>query len=142
MRIQDQRPKLVIGHAESGNMKASEFITEGKAPPKRYKEATRGLHKFGLDGDRYYELYRVMLAAASSNGVDEIPDHVDPESWAARGALAIPLTQQEQQMLEKAYKKIGSKYKDLNHGDLRSMELKIVNKTSPVAKRKPNKYGV
>ena len=142
MRIQDQRPKLVIGHVESGNMKASEFITEDKSPPKRYKEATRGLHKFGLDGDRYYELYRVMLAAASSNGVDEIPDHVDPESWAARGALAIPLTQQEQQMLEKAYKKIGSKYKDLNHGDLRSMELKIVNKTSPVAKRKPNKYGV
>ena len=142
MRTQDQRPKLVIGHVESGNMKASEFITEDKSPPKRYKEATRGLHKFGLDGDRYYELYRVMLAAASSNGVDEIPDHVDPESWAARGALAIPLTQQEQQMLEKAYKKIGSKYKDLNHGDLRSMELKIVNKTSPVAKRKPNKYGV
>jgi hypothetical protein len=123
-------------------MKASEFISEGKAPPKRYKESTRGLHKFGIDGDRYYELYRVMLAAASSNGVDEIPDHVDPESWAARGALAIPLTQEEQKMLEKAYEKIGSKYEDLNRGDLRSLELKMVNKTSPVAKRKPNKYGV
>jgi len=123
-------------------MRANEFITEDKKPPKRYQEATRGLHKFGIDGDRYYELYRVMLAAASSNGVDEIPDHVDPESWAAQGAFAIPLTQEEENMLKKAYKKIGSKYKDLNHGDNRSMELKMVNKTSPVAKRKPNKYGV
>jgi len=123
-------------------MKIKDIILEDKAPPKRYQHATRGLHKFGMEGDRNYELYRVMLAAASSNGVDSVPDHIDPESWVARGAVAIPFTQQEQDMLKQAYKKIGSKYKDLNGGDLRSMELDLVNKASPVAKRKTNKYGV
>ena len=123
-------------------VKAVEFITEDKKPPKRFQQATRGLHKYGLDGDRYYEMYRVMLAAACSNGVDDIPDHVDPESWHAKAGIAIPMTQQEHDMLDKAYKKIGSKYKDVNRGDMRSMELDIVNKTSPIAKRKTNKYGV
>ena len=123
-------------------MKIKDIILEDKKPPNRYQQATRGLNKFGLDGDRYYELYRVMLAAAASNGIDAIPDHVDPESWSARGGVAIPFTQQEQDMLEKAYKKVGSKFKDLNRGDLRSMELPIVNKASPVATPKKNKYGV
>ena len=131
-----------MGQKGLGNMRANEFITESKQPPKRYKESTRGLHKFGINGDRYYELYRVMLAVASTNGVDDVPDHVDPESWAAQGAFAIPLTQEEQNMLKKAYAKIGTEFEDLNKGDMRSLELKMINKTSPVAKRKPNKYGV
>ncbi len=83
-----------------------------------------------------------MLSAAASNGVDEIPDFVDADSWIGRDGVAAPFSQQEQNMLKKAYKKVGSKYIDLNKDDLRSMELPAVNKSSPVAKRKTNKYGV
>ena len=141
MQTQGQRLKLVTGHAESGNMKASEFITEGKPPPKRYREATRGLHTFGNDYSTY-DMYRLMLAVACSNGYNELPDHVVPENWIGLNGVSIPLSHVEHQMLLKAYKKLGIDARDLNNGDLRSMELKMVNKTSPVAKPKKNKYGV
>ena len=145
--ILDQDIKHATGHAVSGNMKIKDVITEAIQQAditKRQQEATRGLHRFqDIDGrDRTYELYRIMLAAACSDGVNDVPDHVDPESWAGRFNIAAPLTQQEQKMLIKAYKKMGSKYVDLNKGDLRSMELGSVNKQSPIAKPKKNRYGV
>ena len=132
------------GAAGLGNMKINEIISEStkKKPPKRFQDSTRGLHRFGLESHSTYAMYRTMLAAASSNGVDAIPDHVDPESWVGRDGVAVPFTQEEQNMLKKAYERVGTDYKDLNRGDLRSMELPIVNKASPVATRKTNKYGV
>ena len=138
-----------IGVVESGDMKINDIIVEAdsskasaKKPPKRFQDATRGLHSFGLDSNSTYEMYRVMLAAAASNGRDDVPDFVDAESWIGRQGVATPYTQEEHDMLKKAYKKVGTKYADLNKNNLRSMELPLVNKASPVAKRKTNKYGV
>jgi len=45
-------------------------------------------------------------------------------------------------MLEKAYQAVGADYTDVNKGDMRSQELESTNKSSPVAARKKNKYGV
>ncbi len=45
-------------------------------------------------------------------------------------------------MLKKAYQAVGAEYTDVNKGDMRSQELKSTHKTSPVAKKKKNKYGV
>lgn len=134
----------VTGVVGLGDMKINEIILEStkKKPPKRFQDSTRGLHRFGLDSHSTYAMYRTMLAAACSNGVDDIPDHVDPESWVGRDGVAAPFTQEEQNMLKKAYERVGAEYKDLNRGDLRSMELPVVNKASPVAKPKKNKYGV
>lgn len=145
--ILDQDIKHATGHAVSGNMKIRDIITEAKSQAgitKRQQEASRGLHRFKDkdNQDRVYELYRIMLAAACLDGDNELPDHVDPESWAGRYNIAAPLTPQEQKMLKQAYEKIGSTYVDINNGDLRSMELGTVNKKSPVAKPKKNKYGV
>jgi hypothetical protein len=42
----DKDFSTLLESVESGNMRANEFITESKQPPKRYKESTRGLHKF------------------------------------------------------------------------------------------------
>ena len=147
MLILDQDIKHATGHAVSGNMKIRDIITEAKSQAgitKRQQEASRGLHRFKDkdNQDRVYELYRIMLAAACLDGDNELPDHVDPESWAGRYNIAAPLTPQEQKMLKQAYEKIGSTYVDINNGDLRSMELGTVNKKSPVAKPKKNKYGV
>jgi len=115
-------------------MRAQEFVTEdsvGKMS-KRQNQATVGLNKFRDNkfADRVYELNRVMMAAASTDGTF-VPE-LDGESWAGRHNVAAAYTQQEQQKLNMAYKAIGSTYVDVNHGDLRSQEHPAVHVTSPV----------
>lgn len=116
-------------------MKINEVIVEAKIGKigKRRRQATRGLHKFRDKdfADRVYELNRVMMAAATTDGTF-VPD-IDGESWAGRHDIAAPYTQAEQDMLLKAYKAVGSDYKDINKGDLRSQELDTVNKKSPMS---------
>ena len=111
---------------------------------KRYQQATVGLDKFRDQqfADRVYELNRVMMAVASSDGVNPLSPEVDSESWAGRNNIAVPYTELEQAMLKQAFGVVGSHYQDLNKGDMKSRELDIVNKASPTAKPKRNKYGV
>lgn len=115
-------------------MRAKEFIAEIKVGKigKRRQNPTRGLHKFrdSQFADRVYELNRAMMAAASTDGTF-VPD-MDSESWAGKNNISAPYTEAEQKMLIMAYKAVGSDYKDLNHGDLRSQELDSTNKSSPV----------
>jgi hypothetical protein len=115
-------------------MRAQEFLIEKQAGKigQRKSQATVGLNKFrDTDlADRVYELNRVMMAAASTDGTF-VPD-MDNESWAGRYNLAMPYTEVEQDMLEKAFQAVGSEYEDLNHGDLKSKELDSTNKRSPV----------
>jgi hypothetical protein len=115
-------------------MRATEFVTEdqiGKMS-KRQNQATVGLNKFRDDkfADRVYELNRVMMAVASTDGTF-VPE-LDGESWAGRHNIAAAYTQQDQQKLNMAYKAIGSTYVDINHGDLRSQEHPAVHTASPV----------
>jgi hypothetical protein len=71
-----------------------------------------------------------MMAAACTDGTF-VPT-IDNESWAGRYNLAMPYTDVEQRMLEKAFKAVGSDHEDLNRGDLKSKELESTNKRSPV----------
>ena len=115
-------------------MRATEFVTEDRVGKmsKRQNQATVGLNKFRDNkfADRVYELNRVMMAVASTDGTF-VPE-LDGESWAGRHNIAAAYTQQEQQKLNMAYKAIGSTYVDINHGDLRSQEHPAVHVTSPV----------
>jgi len=115
-------------------MRATEFVAEDKIGKmgKRLNQATVGLNKFRDDkfADRVYELNRVMMAVASTDGTF-VPE-LDGESWAGRHNIAAAYTQQDQQKLNMAYKAIGSTYVDINHGDLRSQEHPAVHVTSPV----------
>jgi hypothetical protein len=77
---------------------------------------------------------------ASTDG-KTVPD-TDKESWVGKWKLAAPYTKVDQDMLERAYEAVGAKHEDLNHGDMRSQELEGTNKSSPVAPKKKNKYGV
>ena len=127
-------------------MKIKDIITEdsiGELPP-RLQQATVGVEKFRDQhfADRIYELNRVMMAVAASDGVSPLRPEIDSESWAGRNNLAFPYTRAEQLMLRQAFSAVGSHYQDLNKGDLKSQELKSTNKVSPVAKKKPNKFGV
>ena len=115
-------------------MRAQEFLIEKHAGKigQRKSQSTVGLNKFrdADPADRFYELNRVMMAAAATDGTF-VPD-TDHESWAGRYNVAMPYTEVEQAMLEKAFQAVGSDFEDLNHGDLKSKELESTNKKSPV----------
>ena len=129
------QPHLLQQAQTVSNMRASEFIAEGQKIGRLSKTksfATVGLHKF-VDpnrADRTYELNRVMMAAASTDGTF-VPD-IDGESWAGRYDIAAPYTEEEHDMLKMAYKAIGSEFQDLNKGDLRSQEIPSTSTVSPV----------
>ena len=125
-------------------MRAKEFINEATAGKitRRQQQSTKGINKF-TDAERWngdYKLYRLGLALACTDG-EIIPD-VDYETWIGRWKSAHPYTKEEQDMLKVAYKATKTKYVDVNHGDMRSLELDSTNKVSPVAKPQKNKYGV
>ena len=115
-------------------MRATEFVAEDRVGKmsKRQNQATVGLNKFrdAQFADRVYELNRIMMAVASTDGTF-VPD-LDGESWAGRNNIAAPYTPEEQDMLKKAYQAVGSHHEDLNNGDLRSQEHPAVHVTSPV----------
>lgn len=115
-------------------MRAREFVAEAHSGKigKRRQSATRGLNKFrdSQFQDRIYELNRVMMAVACSDG--DTPIDIDGESWSGRYNTAHPYSEVEQRMLKQAYKACGSEWEDINHGDLESREMDGVNKTSPV----------
>lgn len=117
-------------------MRAKEFITEQKKRAKmtkRQKQATVGVDLFrDPDGyDRTYELNRMMMAVACADGSGNLIP-VDAESWVGKDNSAQPYTKLEQDMMKQAAKSIGSKLRDVNHGNLRSMELDTTNKSSPI----------
>ena len=115
-------------------MRANEFISESSVGKigNRKQMSTIGLHKFRDENmaDRVYELNRIMMAAASTDGTF-VPD-IDSESWAGRYDIAAPYTQEESDMLMMAYKAAGSDFHDLNKGDLKSKELEGTNTQSTV----------
>jgi hypothetical protein len=116
-------------------MRAREFVNEARGIgriSKTKSNATVGLNKFRdrQFADRVYEINRVMMAAACTDGVI-VPD-VDGESWAGRNDIAAPYTPIEQQMMKKAYQAIGSHHIDLNKGDLKSKEIPSTNTKSVV----------
>ncbi len=114
-------------------MRATEFVFENKKGKisKRQQDSTRGLNIFADNQfDRAYDLNRVMMAVACSDGVN--PINMNPESWVGKNNTAHPYTEIEQDMLKLAYKAAGITYKDLNKGDLDSDELQSTNTQSTV----------
>ena len=125
-------------------MRAKEFINEAKQGriTRRQQQSSKGINKF-TDAEKWngdYKLYRLGLALACTDG-ETIPD-VDFESWIGRWKAAFPYTKKEQDMLKIAYAATKTEYVDVNDGDMRSLELDTVNKVSPVANKKRNRYGV
>jgi hypothetical protein len=114
-------------------MRAHEFITEsdkGKVSA-RQQQSTVGLNIFATTQyDRTYDLNRVMMAVASTDGVT-VPD-LNRESWVGKNNTAHPYTQVEQDMLKIAYKAAGIPFQDLNKGDLDSEELDSTQDQSPI----------
>jgi hypothetical protein len=114
-------------------MRAKEFINETKEGKvsRRYQHASTGLNTFARSQfDRTYDLNRVMMAVAMTDGKKK--PELDKESWAGKNNTAHPYTYVEQEMLELAYDAAGIPFRDLNQGDVKSQELDSTNKTSPI----------
>jgi hypothetical protein len=115
-------------------MRAYEFITEQSSKgtlSKRQQQSTAGMNVFAVSQfDRTYDLNRVMMAVASTDG-KTIPD-LSSESWVGKNNTAHPYTDVEQDMLKLAYKAAGIPFKDLNKGDLESKELDSTQEQSPI----------
>ena len=120
-------------------MRAREFVstkiteTADVKISRRLQAGTRGLNVFSKKIDTYdrlYDLNRLMMAVAGSDGVN--PIKMDAESWVGKHNTTHPYTPEEQDMLKLAYKAAGLEYKDLNKGDLDSEEMSEVNTVSPV----------
>jgi hypothetical protein len=114
-------------------MRAREFVTEQKGEiTKRQQFGTVGLHLFG-DSRRQnstYTLNRLMMAAAATDGTFD--PELDEESWIGKARSAHPYTQEEVEILKRAYRAVGATYKDLNRGDLESEEPPGGNDRSPI----------
>jgi len=125
-------------------MKVTEIISEAKQAKitKRQSQSSRGISTYG-DAEKMnsdYVAFKLGQAMAGTDG-KTVPD-IDAKSWHGKKKTVHPYTEIENEMFKKAAKAVGAAYDDVNHGDMRSLELDSVHKTSPVAKPKRNKYGI
>ena len=116
-------------------MRASEFIVETRQGQitKRQQYGTVGLNRYrnaDRGGSSNYTMNRLGLAAAATDGTF-VPD-IDEKSWVGNYKTAHPYTKAEQDKLKMAYRAVGARYEDLNHGDLESQEPPGGNVKSPV----------
>jgi hypothetical protein len=125
-------------------MKVTEIISESKQAKitKRQSQSSRGISTYS-DAEKSntdYVAYKLGQAMASTDGKTD--PEIDAKSWYVKKKTVHPYTEVENEMFKRAAKAVGAKYDDVNHGDMRSLELDSVQKISPVAKPKRNKYGV
>lgn len=94
------------------------------------------------DMDKYYELYRLGLDMAGINTPPEQKvNDIDGEGWpVSNNAVMLAYSKGDDEIITKSLKKRGYKQKMTSDGD--SREDHGINKTSPVAKPKKNRYGV
>ena len=113
-------------------MRAYEFLVEKNQRGKVEKHQAATLnpaHRFAQTADRAYDLNRVMMAAAMSDGKN--PPKIDSESWIGRSNMATPYTDVEHKMLHHAYDAVGCEMDDAVNDW--SEEPHDTHKVSPVS---------
>lgn len=85
-----------------------------------------------------YLNYRMGLALA---GAPTYPTKMEADNWIGGDPLLATYTEEEFEMIRAATKQVGGGNLE-NWSGKRSKEVSDVNKNSPVAKIKRNKYGI
>jgi hypothetical protein len=124
-------------------MKILDIITEGGTKPihPHHKAAMKNATTFpsmNMNSGSQYLGYRMGIALA---GAPEYPTKQEADNWIGGDPLLAPYTDEENDMINAAAKQVGGG-KRQTWSNNRSLETADVNKTSPVAKRKKNQYGV
>ncbi len=137
MTIQVPAQRLVIGLAESGKVRAKDFIGEQKlSGEENYTlPATYVLPKLA-NQDPYLQ-YRMGLVLASSGPDQLLPE---PESPWGENMVVTAYSAGEEEILNTALKVTKQPAEIITTA--KSEEPKSINKTSVVATKKKNRYGV
>jgi hypothetical protein len=125
-------------------MKVHDIISESAQAKitKHDSQSSRGISTYS-DAEKAnsdYVAFKLGQAMAATDG-KTVPE-IDAKSWYGKKKTVHPYTEVENEMFKKAAKAVGAKYDDVNHGDMKSKEMDSTNTTSPVPKRKLNKYGI
>lgn len=128
-------------------MKIVDIITEdrnytktaGKLAPDQI-ETLPSAHLVSGTADRVYDLYRLGLKAAESDGINKLPG--SSESWVGRNNALHPYTEHEAKMLKQAYKANGLIWTDelAPNPKNKSYEPTGTHTVSPVATTNWKKY--
>ncbi len=128
-------------------MRAKEFINETKFQGKAGKmsqdvsDALPGVFvQKDLRNTDPYMQYRYALAVAAARAHKEHGVHFDQESSWAENLTQVMYTPEDEETIKLASKLMGVKATRI--ADNASHENKSTSAVSPVAKPKPNKYGV
>lgn len=125
-------------------MRAKDFIVERgptKKIPKDQKAAMQNastLPALNQSTGSAYMNYRMGIALA---GAPTFPTEMEADNWVGGDPLLSTYTEEEFDMIKAAAKQVGAGTIQ-NWSGKRSEEVADVQKTSPVAKKKKNKYGV
>lgn len=120
-------------------MRYREFVLEGSdvtkikvKPHPDQEQVMPSAHRVAGTADRTYDLNRIMMAVAMSDG-KTVPK-LKQSSWAGKNNLAHPYTKEETAMLKKAYQSQGAEWDDAlkPNRNQESLEPKDTNKVSPV----------
>jgi hypothetical protein len=114
-----------IAEARTGKLHATQKSTLNRS------------NKFSTSNDRFYDLNRVMMATAGSDGVN-MPE-MDTESWIGRSNFSMPYTKQEQEMVKKACKMVGTNINNIVKDS--SNEPNDTSKVSPVPSTKRKNWN-
>lgn len=119
-------------------MKITEIVTESRSKVRKAtSQSLSNLDSYPyLDNNNHpYLAYRFGMALAKS------PNDVDHQEGPIGSEFTtVGYSDADQEIIDHARKEFGIKAR--KHSNKGSAELEVVNKTSPTAKPKKNKYGV
>ena len=120
-------------------MKIKEIITERIGTKKLRKTSIKSLPNAEkwpeLDNSSPYHAYRFGVALAGA------PEHdMDRDGPTGQSMMTVGYTDADEEILNRAGRNLGFKSKKLSSDG--SLENDKTNTCTPVANRKPNKYGV
>ena len=124
-------------------MRAREFVVEDVKLRKAHAQAMTGAHlaRDPNTVDRIYHMNRMMMAMAMADGKSKKPVDMDISSWSEKYNTIHPFSDADNLKIQSALKTVPSDHGHIgkNH---KSKEYDDINKVSPVAKPKKNKYGI
>lgn len=116
-------------------MKINEIIAEGKMTQSAHDAIPNMRIHPDLDNSSPYKAYRYGVAMAAA------PNLIgDTEGPTGQKMITIGYTEADDEIVKAADKFMNSKSRQMTPD--KSREMDIINKSSPVAAKKKNKYGV
>ncbi len=137
LKYPEPKPKKSVAEGSAGKVGKGGTKTIDKEKKAAMKNAAT-VPGLNMATGSMYKNYRMGIALA---GAPTFPTKIEADNWIGGDPLISSYTEEEYEMVKAAAKQVGAGKIQNWSGD-RSKEIADVNKTSPVAKPKKNKYGV